>query len=132
MLKLRFVFPAALLLAIGALPAQACRDQTEQVIKKLKKIDVTMNQMKDVFELQKKQRGEITKAHTEGLGCKYHEDKEVDFEKAAFGVLDDAQFEKLMGRERNEIERLRHDNYTLVKEIEKLKAELEALRAAKK
>jgi hypothetical protein len=37
-----------------------------------------------------------------------------------------------MGRERNEIERLRHDNYTLVKEIEKLKAELEALRAAKK
>jgi hypothetical protein len=102
------------------------------VIKKLKKIDVTMNQMKDVFELQKKQRGEITKAHTEGLGCKYHEDKEVDFEKAAFGVLDDAQFEKLMGRERNEIERLRHDNYTLVKEIEKLKAELEALRAAKK
>ena len=70
----------------------------------------------------------IKRAHSEDLGCRFHEDHTVDFQKSAFGVLTDEQFQKLNGRKRTEAEQLRFENYLLKKELEALKRELAELK----
>ena len=96
----------------------------------MKKVKLTNDQLIDVFAYQTEHRAVIKRAHAEDLGCRYHENHHVDFQKSAFGVLTDEQFAKLSGRERNETEQLRYENYLLKKELEALRRELAELKAA--
>src|SRR5262245_47941398 len=84
--------------AFAAPAARACDDQTDQMVAKLKKLDLSTEQMKSIFAFQNEHKQFIAKSHKEGLGCRAHEDHQAVFEKAAFGVLDDTQFKKVAGR----------------------------------
>jgi len=115
--------------AFAAAPAaKACDDDSDTTVAKLQKLDLTTNQLKSIFSYHADHKAFIQKAHKEHLGCLAHEKHVVEFEKAAFGVLDDGQFQKATGRKRTEAETLRYENYTLKQQIEALKAELEALK----
>ena len=121
---------AVFALVLGANQASAfCWDNTDELIVKLKRLQLNTEQLKDVFQYQQQHRDLITSSHTDGRGCRHHEAMEVQFQKASIGVLTDAQFQQLQGRERNETETLRYDNYLLKKELARLKKELEALKA---
>lgn len=109
-------------------PAPFCYDNTDKLIVKLKKLDLTTDQLKDVFAYQASHREFMSACHKEGRGCRAHEHAEVDFEKNSIGVLTDEQFKKFKGRTRNESEQLRYENYLLKKEIARLKAQLESLK----
>ncbi len=129
MLK-RLIVVAAVFVVLGAPKAEAfCWDHTDRLIVELKELDLNTEQLKDIFKYQTDHRNLISQAHKDGRGCRFHENAEVNFEKASIGVLTDEQFKKLKGRERNETESLRFDNYVLKKEIARLKKEIEALRA---
>lgn len=120
---------SAVLLVLGASDASAfCWDKTDDLIVKLKKLNLTTEQLKDVFQYQAQHRDLIASSHKDGRGCGTHEAMEVDFQKASIGVLTNDQFSKLQGRARTEAEGLRYDNYLLKKEVARLKAELEALK----
>jgi len=123
----KLVVVTTFVLAVGVAPASACWDHTDRLIEKLEKVRPTIVQLEDVFEYQQQHRDLIARTHEEGRGCSVHEAAEVEFEKAAFGILTDAQFEQIRGRERNETESLRYENYTLRKEIARLQAELAKL-----
>ena len=126
-------------LALGALAiamvfpstAEACWDNTDLLVKKMKKLDLTTEQLKDVFQYQKQHRDLITQCHKDGRGCSVHERAEKDFAKKAYGVLTDKQFEKVAKRKRTEVESLRYKNYKLEKDNAKLKREIERLKKAK-
>jgi len=124
------VVVSAVIVAISAPSAFACHDRTDKTVVQLRQADLSTEQLKAIFELQKEHKDLITKSHAEGLGCSVHENHQAVFEKAAFGVLKDDQFQKVMGRERNEEEKLRYENYLLKQEIARLKAELDKLAAA--
>jgi len=130
----RIVTASACLLVVGILVprAWACWDNTDEFIVKLKKVELTTEQLKDVFAYQKEHRQVIARAHEEGLGCRYHENHDAVFEKKAIGVLDDGQFKKVTGRERSEVESLEHENYVLKKRIQQLEERIRALEAALK
>lgn len=121
---------AAFVLALSISQAYACYDNTDRLLVKLKKLDLTTEQLQDIFQYQKQHRDLMTATHKDGRGCRAHEKAEVDFEKASIGVLSDEQFEEFTGRERNEVEGLRYQNYLLKKEIARMQLELEKLRAA--
>ena len=130
----RTVIFAACLLALGLLAprAAACWDNTDEMVVKLKKLDLTTQQLKDVFAYQKEHKEVVDRAHREGLGCRYHENHDAVFEKKAIGVLNDGQFKKYTGRERTEVESLEHENYLLKKRIEELEKRIRELEAALK
>lgn len=117
-----------LVLSAGQVSA-FCWDNTDELIVKLKKLELTTEQLKDVFQYQQKHRDLVTASHQDGRGCRHHETMEVDFQKASIGVLTNEQFKNLQGRERTETEGLRYDNYLLKKEIERLHKELVSIRA---
>jgi hypothetical protein len=116
------------LTSVDAANPTFCWDKTDQLIVKMKKVRLTNEQLIDVFAYQTEHRAVIKRAHSEDLGCRYHEDHQVDFQKSAFGVLTDEQFQKLNGRKRTEAEQLRYENYLLKKELEALKRELAELK----
>jgi hypothetical protein len=118
----------AFALTAAAPAAKACDDNTDTTVLKLQKLDLSTQQLKQIFAFQQEHKAFIQKAHTERLGCLAHENHIAEFEKAAFGVLNDNQFQKAVGRKRTEVESLRYENYVLQQEIARLKAELEALR----
>ena len=122
----------ACVLVLGVTQASAtapyCYDNTDKLIVKLKKLELTTEQLKDVFEYQQDHRDLIAHSHNGGGGCRVHEAAEVDFQKRAIGVLDDKQFQRFQGRARNENEQLRYDNYLLQKEVERMRKEMAALR----
>jgi hypothetical protein len=125
--KFLFVFAgAAVLFVVAVSPAMACHDRTDKTVVQLRQADLTTEQLKAIFEYQKEHKDLITKSHQEGLGCSVHENHQAVFEKAAFGVLKDEQFKKVVGRERTEAEALRYENYLLKQEVTRLKAEIEA------
>jgi len=114
---------------VAAPAAYACWDNTDLFVKKLRKVDLTTEQLKEIFELQKKHRAVVKHAHKEGLGCKHHEDHEkLVFEKMAVGVLTDAQFKKFEGRARTKVESLTYENKQLKKKIAKMEKELAELK----
>ncbi len=125
-------------LALGAIAfamlftpdATACWDNTDQIVKKIKQLDLTTEQLKDVFRYQKAHKDLITQCHRDGRGCGVHERAEKEFEKKAYGVLTDEQFEKVAKRKRTEVESLRYENHRLQKQNEKLQRELEKLKKA--
>jgi hypothetical protein len=125
------VAAGAFLLVLGSLAteARACWDNTDQVIAKLKRLELSTDQLKDVFAFQKEHREVVERAHLEGLGCRYHENHHVVFEKKAIGVLDDGQFKRHTGRDRTEVESLEHENYLLKKRIAELEKRLKELEA---
>jgi uncharacterized protein involved in exopolysaccharide biosynthesis len=125
----RILGVAALGVALLAPAALACWDNTDDVIVKLKKLELSTEQLKEVFAFQKEHQEVVVRAHREGLGCRYHENHEAVFEKNAIGVLNDAQFEQHTGRARTEVESLQYQNRQLMKEIARLKAELKKLEA---
>ncbi len=123
----------ACVFVLGASNASAlspfCWDNTDKLLVKLKKVNLTTEQLKDVFAYQSEHRDLMARSHTEGLGCRVHENHEVMFEKQSIGVLTDKQFKSFKGRVRNEAEGLRYENYLLEKELQRMKKELEALTA---
>lgn len=120
----------ALALLLVAVPdASACWDNTDQVVIKLKKLDLNTEQLKEIFVFHKQHREVVKRAHKEGLGCKYHENHDAVFEKQAVGVLDNAQFKKHTGRDRTKVESLEYDNRQLKKKIAKLEKRLKELEA---
>ena len=127
----RFVAMGALafVLAAAAPVARACDDNSDQLVSKLTKLNLSTDQLKAVFAYQNEHKAFITKAHREGLGCLAHERHIADFEKQAIGVLDGAQFKKYAGRERTEVESLRYENYLLSTEITRLKAEIAKMKS---
>ena len=111
----------AFVLVLGVSEASAfCYDKTDNLIVKLKKLNLNTEQLKDIFEYQQDHKDLIVQSHSDGRGCRYHEKMEVEFEKASIGVLTDEQFEKYAGRERTETEALRYENYLLKKELARL------------
>jgi len=138
----RLIALLACLLVVGLTQASArapfCYDNTDQLVVKLKKVQLTTEQLKDIFQYQQEHRDLIAACHADGRGCSLHEQAEVEFQKRSIGVLDDAQFKQFKGRVRDETEQLRYDNYLLRKEVERmeqqmavLRAQLEALQAAR-
>ena len=126
---LRKVLTAAtLMLVLGANVSAFCWDNTDELIVKLKKLQLNTEQLKDVFQYQQQHRDLMASSHSDGSGCRTHELAEVDFQKASIGVLNNDQFKKLTGRVRTETETLRFDNYKLVKEVARLKKELAFLK----
>lgn len=121
----------ALFVGIVAPAAVACWDNTDLFVTKLKKVNLTTEQLKELFDLQKQHRVVVKRAHTEGLGCKYHENHEkLVFEKQAVGVLNDEQFKKVQGRKRTKVESLTFENKQLKKKLAKLEKRLAALEKA--
>lgn len=127
---------AALVVAVAFVSSDAwahasamCWDRTDKLIVKMKKVDLTTEQLQDVFTYQSEHRAYMRAVHRRGEGCHKHEIAELDFEKKAIGVLNDEQFEELQGRERSEAETLRYENYVLRKEVEALQKQLDELRA---
>jgi len=122
----------ACLLVFGAVRVSAttpfCWDNTDKLIVKLKTLDLTTEQLKDVFAYQAEHRELMAASHRDGRGCGVHENHEVVFEKMSIGVLTDEQFQKLEGRARNETETLRYENYLLEKEVQRMEKELAALK----
>ncbi len=116
------LFSCALALTVGlvATDATACWDNSDQMILKLKKLRLNTEQLKDVFAYRAEHKAVVARAHKESLGCRYHENHDAVFEKAAIGVLTDEQFKKHTGRVRTRVESLEHENYTLRKKIERL------------
>lgn len=120
----------ALFVALAAPAALACWDNSDQFVTKLKKAELTTGQLKEIFSLQKQLRTVVARAHTEGLGCKYHENHEkLVFEKQAVGVLNDDQFKKVVGRKRTKIESLTFENAELKKRLAKMEKQLAELKA---
>jgi hypothetical protein len=113
----------------SASPSRFCYDNTDKLVVKLRKVQLTTEQLKDVFAYQQAHRDLIAASHANGQGCSHHEHMEVLFEKQSIGVLTAEQFKKFKGRVRNETEALRTENYLLKKELARLKQEMEALRA---
>jgi hypothetical protein len=134
MKKLLAVFACVLVLGVSQASANApfCHDNTDKLIVQLKKVDLTTEQLKDVFVFQKQHREFVAQSHTDGRGCSAHERMEVTFERQSIGVLTDEQFKKYKGRVRNENEGLRYENYLLKKEVQRMKKEMEALKAEMK
>jgi len=134
MKKLLAAFACVLMLGVSQASASApwCHDNTDKLIVKLKKVDLTTDQLKDVFSFQKQHRDLISQSHSDGHGCSFHEKMEVTFEKQSIGVLTDEQFKKFKGRDRNETEGLRYENYLLKKEVQRMKKEMQALKAEMK
>ena len=121
----------ALCVAIVAPAAWACWDNSDLFVAKLKKANLTTEQLKEIFDLQKQHRAVVKRAHKEGLGCKYHENHEKRvFEVQAVGVLNDEQFKKVQGRKRTKVESLTYENKELKKKVAKLEARLAALEKA--
>ena len=118
------------LLVIGlvAAPAVACWDNSDQIVVKLKKLELSTDQLKDIFVFQKQHRSVIKRAHREGLGCRYHENHDAVFEKQAVCVLTNSQFKKHVGRTRTKVEGLEYDNLQLKKRIAKMEKELAELK----
>lgn len=128
MTKWTLIFCAlALTLGLVATDATACWDNTDQIISKLKKLDLSTEQLKDVFAYNKTHKAVVARAHKESLGCRYHENHDAVFEKQAIGVLTDEQFKQHTGRVRTKVESLGHENYTLRKKIERLEKVLEEM-----
>ena len=121
---------AAFVFVLSVSQASACYDNTDRLLVKLKKVDLTTEQLQDVFKYQKEHRDLIAASHHDGRGCAVHEHAEVDFEKRSIGVLTDEQFQEFTGRARTEAESLRYENYMLKKELERMKLELAELQAA--
>ena len=113
--------------AFFASEASACWDNSDGLILKLKRLDLNTDQLKDVFSFQKEHRAVVARAHSERLGCRYHENHDAVFEKKAIGVLNNVQFKKYTGRVRTKVEILEHENWRLQKEIAKLRALIEKL-----
>ena len=128
------VLVCAFALAIGVVvpDALACWDNTDQMVLKLKKLNLTTEQLKEIFVFHKQHKEVVARAHREGLGCRYHENHDAVFEKQAVGVLDNAQFKKHVGRERTRVESLEYDNRLLRKKIAKLEKRIKELEAALK
>jgi len=126
---LRKVILCALLVALAAPAALACWDNSDRFIVSLKKLDLSTDQLKDIFAYQKEHRGVVARAHSEGLGCRYHENHDAVFEKQAVGVLTNAQFKTHTGRQRTQVESLTYENRLLKKEIVRLEALIKALQA---
>ncbi len=129
----RLIALLASLLVVGLTQAEArapfCYDNTDKLVVKLKKVQLTTEQLKDIFQYQQEHRDLIAASHADGRGCTVHEHAELDFEKRSIGVLDDTQFKQLKGRVREEAEQLRYENYLLKKEVERMQQEMAALRA---
>lgn len=125
----RILVVVAFGLVVGWMAPQAvaCWDNTDLFVVKLKKLNLSTEQLKDVFVYQKQHRAVVVRAHRERLGCKYHEDHEAVFQKQAIGVLTDAQFKKHTGRVRTKVESLEYENRLLKKKIEKMEKRIQAL-----
>jgi predicted RNase H-like nuclease (RuvC/YqgF family) len=119
----------ALGLVVGwaAPQAVACWDNTDLFVVKLKKLNLSTEQLKDVFVYQKQHKAVVDRAHREKLGCRYHENHEAVFQKQAIGVLTDAQFKKHTGRVRTKVESLEYENRLLKKKIAKMEKRIKAL-----
>lgn len=120
---------AAVALVAAAPSLTACYDNTDQMVVRLRKLDLSTDQMKSVFAFQNEHRDFVKKSHSDRAGCLAHERHDLVFEKQAIGVLTDAQFKTYTGRVRSESETLTYQNYLLKTEIERLKAEIAALKA---
>ncbi len=127
----KIVLLSAFVLALGVVAsnAVACWDNSDRIILQLKKLNLSTEQIKDVFLYQKEHKDVVVRAHKEGLGCRYHENHDAVFERKAVGVLTGVQFKKHTGRERTKIESLQYDNRLLKKEIAKLKEMIKTLEA---
>ena len=126
---MRKVILSAFVVAIAAPAALACWDNSDRFIVTLKKLELSTDQLKDVFAYQKQHREVVARAHKEGLGCRYHENHDAVFEKQAVGVLTEAQFKSHTGRRRTQIESLTYENRLLRKEIVRLEALVKKLQA---
>ena len=122
----------ALVIGLVAPTALACWDNTDAVVVKLKKMKLTTEQLKDIFVYVEQHREVVKRAHSEGLGCRYHENHDAVFEKQAVGVLTDSQFRQYTGRTRTKIETLTHENRLLKKKVARLEKRVKALEAALK
>lgn len=111
--------------------ALACFDNSDQVVQRLKKLDLSTDQLKAIFAYQTEHRAVIQQSHRDGSGCLTHERHDSVFEKQAFGVLTDSQFKNQTGRVRSDDESLRYQNYLLKIEIDRLKAEIADLKRLK-
>jgi len=121
---------AALVIAVLSPAAYACWDNSDMFVAKLKKVNLTTEQLKEVFELQKQHKAVVVRAHKEGLGCRYHENHDKVFEKQAVGILNDDQFKKAIGRKRTKVESLTYENKVLKKKLAEMEKRLARLEAA--
>jgi len=123
---------AVLVAGFVAPAAYACWDNSDLFVAKLKKVNLTTDQLKELFELKKQHKAVVVRAHKESLGCRYHENHERVFEKQAVGVLNDEQFKKAVGRKRTKVESLTYENKVLKKKLAEMEKRLARLEAALK
>lgn len=124
----KMITACTLMLALSANASAFCWDNTDDLIVKLKRVQLNTEQLKDVFSYQQSHRDLIASSHQDGRGCQHHEAMEVEFQKKSIGVLNDDQFKKFTGRERTETESLRFENHKLQKELARLRQELALLK----
>jgi predicted RNase H-like nuclease (RuvC/YqgF family) len=125
----RILVLVALGLVVGWMAPQAvaCWDNTDLFVVKLKKLNLSTEQLKDVFVYQKQHRAVVDRAHRERLGCRYHENHEEGFQKQGIGVLTDVEFKKHTGRVRTKVESLEYENLQLKKKVAKMEKRIKAL-----
>ena len=128
MKRISGLLAVALVVGLLAPAAIACWDNSDVMVVKLKKLNLTTDQLKDLFVYHKAHKKVIERAHAESLGCRYHENHDAVFEKQAVGVLTDKQFRTHAGRKRTKVESLTFENRLLQKKIEKLEQQLKELR----
>ena len=132
---MRKILIVAALLAVGALvgnlkSADACHDNWDEVIAKLRTLDLTKAQLDTFFSFEKKLAQRRAEDHRNGYSCSRHQVHVKAYEQTAIGMLDDDQFKKYTGRKRNEIESLRKEVEELKVEVASLKKQVAELRAA--
>ena len=127
----------AVLLAVGAFvgnmkSADACHDNWDEVIAKLRTLDLTKVQLDTFFSFGKSLAQKRAEDHRDGYSCSHHQVHVKAYEQTAIGMLDDGQFKKYTGRERTEVESLRREVDELKVEVAALKKQMRELQAAMK
>ncbi|MCZ6690375.1 MAG: hypothetical protein O7H41_12290 [Planctomycetota bacterium] len=110
--------------------ASACHDNWDEIIVKLKAVDLTKVQMDQVFGMQKDLARLRSEDHRKGFSCSRHEVHVKAYEQTAIGLLDGNQFKKYTGRSRTEVEKLRKEVGELKAEVAELKKAIQELKAA--
>jgi hypothetical protein len=103
--------------------AMACHsDYFDEIFAKIQKQSLDKTQMAAIWKLHAQFDHSKSLDHKHGLSCKAHDKHVPQFVASAAGVLNDAQFKAVTGKEKTETQKLRYEIFQLKQEIAEIKA----------